>query len=317
MESPLHHGNLSRRGPRVVLPVTGALVIGALVTTIVISAAARLTSEQIIRPLTDQQVLAGPLSSARVVPANVEPKLTDARALSALYDGCQEQLGSSLPTPCTFGGTWDEVDVVVMGDSHAAHWFDAVQRAVQPGTTTAYLTQSSCPLFNGGEVESPTCAEWRDQVLADIRQAAPRLVVLSNYTSGYGSSSTQESVKEGWMRSLAELSARNVVVLGDVPIPPGDVPRCLSRHVDDALRCAFTPNTDQRQLHVAEQEAVEASGAQWLDTWPWLCDSTCSVLAGNTMLWRDASGHLTPQGSRLLAPRLREVLSRAPVSGAS
>lgn len=306
VEAPLHHGRLARRGPRAVLPLTGAVVAVSLAATVIVPGTVDLTTERRIPRLTVEQVLNGPLPQEAVVPVNVEPGLQDARGLNGLYDGCHEQFGGTVPTPCVFGGSWQEADVVVMGDSHAAHWFDAVRDAVGPGVTTAFLTHTSCPMFDAGAAEPASCTPWRDGALADIRAAAPRVILLSNFTTGYGS--TEAAVEQGWGASLAALGAQRVVVLGDVPTPPEDVARCLARNVDNARRCAFAPSGDQRHLDLAERAAVEAAGATWVDTWDWLCAHTCSTLAGNTMLWRDAQGHLTPEGSALLAPRLREAL---------
>jgi hypothetical protein len=103
-----------------------------------------------------------------------------------------------------------------------------------------------------------------------------------------------------------------VIVLGPIAKPAGDVPGCLSVHLDDAQACAVPGAAAISYLGSrAEQVAVEAAGGYYVPTAPWVCaNGSCPVIAGNMLMYRD-DNHLTNTYVRWLAPAVGAALDAA------
>jgi hypothetical protein len=96
-----------------------------------------------------------------------------------------------------------------------------------------------------------------------------------------------------------------------VPKPRADVPDCLSQHLGDAAACT-TPRAsavDSGGVR-AERAAVERAGGSYLDVSPWICtESTCAVVVGNLLVYRD-DNHLSTSYPAWLAPLLALELAQ-------
>jgi hypothetical protein len=95
-----------------------------------------------------------------------------------------------------------------------------------------------------------------------------------------------------------------VYFVNDTPWQAGNVPDCLSAHLDDPQACTRSRAqavqlTDRRRL-VAR--TARAAGATVIDPLPWFCTATtCPVIVGNVLVYKDQH-HITTAYSRLLAP---------------
>jgi hypothetical protein len=97
-------------------------------------------------------------------------------------------------------------------------------------------------------------------------------------------------------------------VLGPVPLPPNDVPNCLSAHPRELVWC--TPTADPAVIAgiEAERQAVTGAGGNYVDVRPWFCDATgCVVILGNILVYRDQN-HLTTEFAGWLSPILGATL---------
>jgi len=105
--------------------------------------------------------------------------------------------------------------------------------------------------------------------------------------------------------------AANVLVLGDTPDPPSDVPVCLSAHVDDARACTFSrASAADPGLTRQEQRETQTNGGAFAPTFDWICPrQRCPVVVGDLLVYRDDS-HLTTPFSLWLADRLEPLLRR-------
>lgn len=320
VERPLYRGDSLLRWSARRRTITSVTLVaaGAVAVTAVVPAMVRLHSDRVAPAMTVSQVERGVLTNPGFVSADVQPDLVDSRVLNALYQGCHGAVEVVEAHACGFG-PGDAPSIVVVGDSHAASWYDSF-RAAYPDERIAFVTHTSCPLYDLDPDEVTDCDRWRDSALDVVLETRPALTVLSNYTSGYISGLDPADAPDfdfGWRETLTRLSPLDrVVVLGDVPSPPFDPPRCLARNVDHADVCDFEAPPLARQWDLLERSIVESTSTQWVDTASWLCADVCASLAGNVAVWRDSSGHLTPAASRLLAPRLLASLADDP-SGAT
>jgi len=267
-----------------------------------------------------------PRSGPQPLPADVRPKLTSARkdSESIVRDRCSLSLSGSKPPVCVYGVADAPVTVALVGDSHAAHWFPAVEAlASERGWRLVPFTKHSCT-FVDLRIYSPRlqreyteCEEWRTNVVAALRTLEPDLVVVTSHrwfpTIVAGD---QDATRQGkaMARLLAQLPGR-IALLADTPISRFDVPSCLSRHLRDVRECA----TDRvyafgSKPSVRERVAAVETGAALVDLSDVICpgDGPCPVVIDGMIVYRD-DHHLTATFAAALAPVLGE---RLPALGA-
>jgi hypothetical protein len=227
--------------------------------------------------------------------------------------------------PCEYGNLRAATTVVLLGDSHAAQWFPALERlATERGWRLLALTKVNCAAVDGLiwverlKRDYPECTAWREAALRRIAAAAPALVVVANSKSARlavdggidpaGQGAAWDAALARMLERLAGIADR-VVLLGDTPQHEVDPPVCLSANLDDALACA-TP----REVAVptarlaADSEVAESVGASFVDPTPWICPSDpCPLVIGNVLTYHDG-GHLTRTFATALAPYLAAAL---------
>ena len=258
----------------------------------------------------------------RASTASLDPRqrlATEARAdLPDLYSrGCHDRIGATKASACT-DSLGAGPSVVLIGDSHAAHWAPALQRlAAERGWRLTYLTKSSCPGLDatpwGDEFRRPyeECARWRSDALAKVDSLRPDLVVTSTAVETFMEVAPQE--RAGAADRFADRLARaagEVVVIRDVPRPGFDAPVCASRSAwgaPGASGCSFEHRVDDgADVYALQSAAVgQRTNVRVVDLNAWVCPKqTCGTVRGDTaMVWRD-DHHLTAGFSESLAPAL-------------
>jgi peptidoglycan/LPS O-acetylase OafA/YrhL len=275
-------------------------------------------------------------ATVRTVPANLDPPLDRARADQArpILDGCHVGWQGTRSGPCGYGSATSRTTMVLFGDSHAAQWFPALERAakVRRWRLTS-LTKTTCP-----PVElsfwSPVlgrsfreCDQWRANMLQRIRTERPAVVVLGA-ARHYGHVYRFQVYGPGWLSGLADTvrklraTGARVVVLGPTPKPRVHVPDCLSQHLRRATACATPRAVAVNAPGVrAEQRAVQRAGGTYVNVTPWLCTtSTCPVVVDNLLVYHD-DNHLSTPYATWLAPLLafrldQSIRARAGASAA-
>jgi hypothetical protein len=186
------------------------------------------------------------------------------------------------------------------------------------------LTKSACPpaevhryIASLRRVYSE-CDAWRERTLERIvREERPRMVVTS--TNNYrvvqdgerlGREDSSRALEEGYVSTLEKLraSGAEVVVIGDIPHPDKDIPRCVSRSMDDLQDCATPRGKAFDYPLVDARAAAKAAGAHYIDPTPVLClERVCPAVIGDALVYRNGA-HLTPTYVRTLAPWLADRL---------
>jgi peptidoglycan/LPS O-acetylase OafA/YrhL len=255
----------------------------------------------------------------------------DNRGTDLFREGCLSTFGDARLHECVFGDRHGSVTVALFGDSHAAHWFPALEQiALERKWKLVTFVKAACPsadvqAYNPllGRVETE-CLEWRAVVLTQIIALHPDLIVISN-SRGYLDIPKRHGAhglisvaawREGTRRTVAELNraALRTVVLHDVPGARMDAPICLSRvlaHRWYPETWCRSPRAEQLDPEVlmAEQAAVSDLGnVRVVDFSNFFCDaSTCKQDEQGEPIYIDKS-HLNPTFARTLAPLLWEKL---------
>jgi peptidoglycan/LPS O-acetylase OafA/YrhL len=271
-----------------------------------------------------QQALDAALRTERL-PANLRPSLARAAGDKAtpFLDGCLSSWTAPEPSNCFYADTGARSTVLLMGDSHAAQWFPALDGiASRHRLRLQVLGKSACPPLRM-PVFSPylgrpytECGQWLSQAIADVRALRPRLVVLDvarHYSADYHFAVYSPQWYAGLAETVREVRAAGapVLVLGAIPKPPSDVPSCLSAHLDSVQRCTVSQAASLSAAGMSgERTAVLAAGGQYFDLSTLLCSTgRCPVIVGNVLVYRD-DNHLTPEYASWLAPVLSAEVDR-------
>jgi peptidoglycan/LPS O-acetylase OafA/YrhL len=307
IEQPFRVGRAARTPPRLA-------VAAALLTTVV--AAIALTVQQRI-------ALDNPVSARQRL-------FIDARKdIPAVYPiGCHVQITVDRITACDGGDKTADRIVVLLGDSHAAHWFPALDAL---GARQRYhlvsMTKSACPWVDtpvdvelaGFRRPYRECEAWRTEALRRIVALDPEAVVLASAGGRYHVDAS--AWEAGARRTIAALGSTRsrLIIVRDTPSPGFNVPTCLARaeHRGAAPEsaCAFSRDLALAPgipMFEAEQRAVDgASRALLVDLTDQLCAAKrCEVLNGDMVRYSDHS-HLTASFSRSLSSAFAEPLGRA------
>ncbi|WP_374975278.1 acyltransferase family protein [Microbacterium trichothecenolyticum] len=250
------------------------------------------------------------------VPDNLAPALRDARdSLPEVYeDGCMRGSASTDAEGCVYGDP-AAPRIVLLGDSHAAQWFPALERfATSAGYSVEVHTKSSCPAADIDSLRRgapfPQCPEWRAAVIDRINASPPALVLLATFTDPELAPGVEDDAKTwaaAFGRTLDAIDAP-VAMMADTPDMREDPAPCLSAHLSDAEACA-QPRTVALEgpARDGEAAATDERGVPLVDLNEYLCGAdACPPILGNTLVYRD-SHHLTAEISADLA----DVLGRA------
>ncbi len=267
-----------------------------------------------------QQPLQRVLSAAthiRGIPSNLTPSLSSVRMdkQRPFFDGCDLSFNAATSPPCAYGDTTANRTIVAFGDSHAAQWFPALDEYANSNHwRLESLTKATCPpvlipIFSPVLGRDFTeCEQWRTQTIARIASEHPALVVVDS-ARHYGPEYDFHVYSAQWLSGLAQTvrdlraSGARVLVFGPTAKPAGDVPDCLSIHLDDAQACSVPTAVGVNYLGSrAEQLAVQKAGGYYVPTAPWVCaKDRCPVIAGNLLMYRD-DNHLTATYAQWLEP---------------
>jgi peptidoglycan/LPS O-acetylase OafA/YrhL len=229
---------------------------------------------------------------------------------------CRLETQAMQPAPaefaiCTRGPDSASRRIVVVGDSHAAHWLPPLAALADAHDwQVVSVMNPGCNLSTASEFiprRSPRyeeCAAWRSRIVDRIVAFDPDVVVSLGTRIAYGQ---REVVPPGFVEAWQQLSDRGVPVIGmrDNPRHERHVPDCLAELGDDAPECAVSPS------EVYDDEVLDVDlppGVTLLDTRPYFCTGTvCPAVIGNIRVYMD-DAHITAMYMRTVAPLLEPDL---------
>ncbi len=269
------------------------------------------------------------LAGARTirVPSNLRPALSDlGSALPRIIaDGCELGPGREDIRPCVYGDRGSHTTVVLFGDSHAGHWFDALTWiSRRRHWRLVVMTKEGC---TAAEVtlrdsQNGECSRWREKAKARIASLHPALVIVSWARWMEPWASQKPAVPAGyggpWQNGVAAIfrflrhSAKQVIFISDTPYPRHSAPDCVAGHLSDVRPCTrprsdstVLPSIKAAELRIAKHERVKS-----IDPTSWFCTpKVCPVIVGNVLVYHDKS-HITPEWSRFVAPVLGKAILR-------
>ena len=282
-------------------------------------------------PLTTLSALIAKGASRRDIPANVEPAVETALhdVPQVDTDGCSAgYFDVQAKKPCSYGDPNGTKAIYLIGDSHGAQWFAAVDAiAKQRHVRFVSLTKSGCLVPSvtiANKVLKRTyteCSTWRSWVIAKIKADKPDMVIMSSNGSDEGGLVDAGGAKvptaghgddplwvAGWQSTITQIAApgRKLVMFEDTPWPWRSAPDCAAQYPHELTKCgrpaAQAVYEPARRAEVGA--AAQKLGVTVIDPLPWFCTRTfCPIVVGNILVYKDFS-HISTYYARALIPLL-------------
>jgi hypothetical protein len=256
------------------------------------------------------------------VPSNLTPGFgAISKDLPVLYtDGCLLDPGQIEAATCTYGNPDGAIKVALVGDSHAAQWFPALEAvASKHGWRLTVLVKKGCAMaefvtFDESNRKRTECGPWRKAVMARLQTEQPDLVLAGSYRYRLANRPARSNARSQWLDALTPTLkqlrglTKNLILIGDIPHPESWPAKCLSNHLTSAQDCLVDRSKAERRPVVdAEVAAAEAADATYMKVSDWMCSlQQCAVLLGNIQMYRD-DNHLGATATRYFAPFVEAV----------
>lgn len=233
-------------------------------------------------------------------------------------DGCNQTIAATEVITCVYGSASSPGrTVALVGGSHAAHWFPALERlALEHDWRLVNIIKGAClftdaPQTYKGEPYT-ACAEWNRGVMDELAALKPDLVFTTGTTTSLDASAGfgEEQVVDGYVDRWRELDAMGVDVIAvrDTPRFGFDVPDCLAERTAD--ECSVEPGTSMATSSPLDGVPLP-DNVSVLDLNDLFCEpSVCRPVVGNVLVYWDGS-HVGATFMRTLAPELENRLTAA------
>jgi len=315
VEQPFRYGDRSRRATSwsaIRIGVAGILTVALFTQGL---AGALPSSAVAVQPTPSPSGSPVASDGPIALPADLTPTLASARddeeRLRA--DGCLAFERVTTPPDCEYGVKGSAITIALVGDSHASHWFPAIEAvALERGWRLLTFVKVSCSFTTlvqrnlALKREYRECTAFNEATVARLNEIKPALTIIVNRRTFRPIEENITSALAG--AALGEMVARipgATAILVDTPDPGRDVPACLSKHPSDIRACLFTQDAaDNREIGIAERVAVKVSGATLIDLTSEICGAwPCSPISESVLIYRDED-HMTETFSRSLAAQL-------------
>ena len=254
------------------------------------------------------------------IPKGLQPSLKASRGDDdrLFADECGLSLAGVKPPRCVYGDRDGSLTVALVGDSHASHWFPALEIvAQQRGWRLIPLTKVSC-VFVDMRLTSPylkreytECETWRENVIDRLIELQPDMVLIAS-NRWFPALLDQDGVPERQGAAMARFIERvpgRIAIIVDTPRSDHDVPACLAKHPTAIERCVTKRAAALTWRHLRrETEAARLTGAAIVDMTDVVCPGkVCPPIIGDTLVYRDHH-HLTATFVRSIAGDLAAAL---------
>jgi peptidoglycan/LPS O-acetylase OafA/YrhL len=246
------------------------------------------------------------------LPANLAPPLNvvfeDEPMIYGL--GCHDY-DDDTPRVCRFGEPSARTRIALVGDSHAAQWFEPIRAmSAEQGWYFVSATRSGCSTL--GRFTPDRCSLWYENLWKLLSDEKIEVVVLSSlFNHGEIPSANLVSGLRD-IRTTAVALGITPVFIADTPWPSQNIPICLSANTTDIQRCVLQRSTSVlADVSEISREAFDNNESVFIDTEDWFCmQSVCPAVVGDVVVYRDSS-HVTSRYAELLGLLLYPYIARA------
>lgn len=230
---------------------------------------------------------------------------------------CVQEPKSMQIKECEFGSKDATYTVALVGDSHAAHWFEAVHGYAQSkGWKVVTYLKNSCP-FSAAQRKadqdgSINCEEAIGQSLQALKTRDDINAVI---TANWGGATFTTDAAKGQAAIWSELEDAGLPVYAivDTPRPPQDsyARDCVEENAQDPEKCAFPEKGAYEKGDATERAAELEPRVEVLDFSDHFCmEGTCPAVVGNVLVYRDKH-HISDTYMGTLAPVFGQRIEKA------
>jgi peptidoglycan/LPS O-acetylase OafA/YrhL len=330
VERPFHHSRTLALHPRRALALGGACTSSAVALGLLLLLLTPSVPEPPESEVAGAAVmLEGDRSLQKSADAvHPSPRKAEDQRSQMYADGCHLEWRDEESPECVYGDSSSKTTVVLFGDSHAMHWFPALNAlAKEHNWRLVGFSKAGCPpaevhRYNRAlRREYSECDTWRERTLERIVEEERPSMVLTSMLNPYrvmedgeqlDSKASEKALEEGYVSTLRKLrrSGAEVVVIRDVPHTHKDIPECVSEALDHLQECAIPRSKAFNYPPVNARAATKVEGVHLIDPTPVLCfEKTCPAVIGDTLVYRNGD-HLTPTYVRTLTPWLDKQLPK-------
>ncbi|GAB3090774.1 acyltransferase family protein [Isoptericola nanjingensis] len=250
------------------------------------------------------------------------------------YDrGCQVDQKVAIPKPCAYGDREGKTHLMLLGDSKALQWIDALDPiAKDHGWKLDVATKSACGFssaqINDGQGDPyVSCTQYNEALLQMVLDEKPDAVMVSQTTS-YSYDSAGERTQDAMVEALEstwktlEDAGIDVIAIADNPDPvdlpagDGEVYKCVAEYMDSLSSCAFSKEAglDKSGTPAMLATADLLPSVDVVNMNDLVCTDVCPPVIGDILAYRQGS-HLsrtyvkstTPILERRLTPVIEEA----------
>ncbi|NDB17986.1 MAG: hypothetical protein EB027_01705 [Actinobacteria bacterium] len=241
-------------------------------------------------------------------------------------DGCQLTAPETVQKECLYGDRTAAKSAVLLGDSHAAHWFPAIDMlAAARGYRLYSWTKSACPWYDLAitqhktEREYTECATWRTDVMRRLESQQPDVLFVASIAGIYkaragGSTLAREQsqplIEDAIVRTLAQLRRRahRVVFITDNPRREDNIPLCIKANIRKPSACDIPRRIFRTTSSTDATTAHRAPGVVVADLTDRFCNATtCPAVLDGYIVYGDRN-HLTASFARSAASWFTDFL---------
>ncbi|MDH6537255.1 peptidoglycan/LPS O-acetylase OafA/YrhL [Aurantimicrobium minutum] len=221
--------------------------------------------------------------------------------LSVLYDNNHECISdTSKLIVCSFGDKSSTKRALLVGDSHAAQWFPALDEiSKRDGYRLDVVLRFSCVYLDAPRGKDFQDCEIWSQSLSSYLEQSPRydLMFVSSWASNLsgdiksGSLSREEAI-DGFHRVWNPLVKRGttVIVIRDIPELASSPSECLEQVPQKMAKCAVLKSSAFINPDVQFEAAQNFPGVKSIDLTDAFCnDQNCFTMVGGIVVYLDLS----------------------------
>jgi peptidoglycan/LPS O-acetylase OafA/YrhL len=221
-----------------------------------------------------------------------------------------EQRADAFAT-CDDGGGAEQM--VLWGDSHAAHLYPGLLAAKHTGQQIIQRTANSCPPIIGKDFpERPYCKATNDAVMASITEHRPQVVLLAANWVNHDWREVAATIQ-----ALKKAGVERIALIGPVPQWRGSLPSYLEKHYLVFNKTEFparVPTGTRPEIFRLDAEMrafADSEAVSYISPTSIFCDSAgCLAFVdterGKPSLTALDYSHLTVEGSEYLVSKFPE-----------
>ena len=233
------------------------------------------------------------------------------------FNGCHVQ-NEIISTECSFGAMQGAKLAMLVGDSHATHFFDGLNKASSEANVKLVVaTRSGCPAAvvstNLKSRENNSCQMWQENLINFISEKSPDFLFISNlsessfYNTKFGLN--DDGIIISYQNFFSKLKLKNTKIfyLVDLPYPKFDSAVCLHINNTKSYRCDIDNKFTTLTKHITF-DLSKNFDITMVDLRDTFCDQyRCKSVVNGKNVFRDGS-HISVSFSHVLWPYFLKFL---------